>query len=290
MLTFYAGHFVLALDNLNLLSEILTYDPPRLLIRPTSLEPLMRSIEGLRDGADAMALTSSAAQARRLLQLWAAVADPDPKRKPLPKDIIDNAKELERRIRDDLHQRLFFCVSVAEDHLLERDPSADPTAPTPGPLRIKTAGEYFGETVVRRFPQIESDLSSACRCLALNCDSACVFHLMRATEIAVPKVATLCGVRDPRPSWGSVLDQAEKYTQKTKHEHLPDTLKPHVEFLRTLVADMRSMQRAWRNRVVHVDEKLVLGSGEFTSPIANEILVSTKTFLAHLAAGVPDWC
>jgi len=113
---------------------------------------------------------------------------------------------------------------------------------------------------------------------------------MRATEIAVPRIAKLCGIEAPKPSWGSVLDKAEKYTQRVKYEELPEGLKPHIEFLRTIVADMRSMQRAWRNKVIHVEDKLIVASGEFAFPIAHSIFMSTRTFLRDLAENLPDWC
>ena len=298
MLTFYAGNFVLILDNLALFCEILSFDPGRFLNDRPSLSRLMKSVEAVLVSLEAAELISSATQARRVLSLWQAVEeglDPrnlatfNPRSVPTVKDLIDNVKELERRIRDDLHQRMFYCISANKANLLQRDP-AEHGSVLPGLLRLKSASEYFGADILRRFPPIERDLELACQCAVFECNPACVFHLMRATEIAVPKLAKLCGIDDPKPSWGSLLDKAEKFTQRTRYDELPDTLKPHIGFLGTVVADMRGMQRAWRNKVVHVEDKLIIGPGDFPPQVAAEILTSTRAFLHDLAVGLPDWC
>src|SRR5471030_559605 len=167
----------------------------------------------------------------------------------------------------------------------------DPSRPDQmGLLRLKNASEAFGEKIVTRLPAIEPDLTEAYRSYAYDCNAACAFHLLRATEIAVPKIAKMCALIDSKPSWGKVLDHAEKYTQKTEYENLPDTLKPHIEFLRTIVADMRSMQRAWRNKVVHVEDKIIPTAAEFSPRSIRSMFSAVESFLNHLADGLPEWC
>lgn len=232
-------------------------------------------------------MSCSTAQARRLLALWNA-----PPLSVTTGILIGSIEDLELRVRDEFQARLFFYVEPDKAQWIARDAPSNqiPGAGQIPRMRIKTAAEYFGERVVGRFSPVEADLVEAIRSYVYGCNAACVFHLMRATEIAVPKLAKLCGVNDPKPSWGSVLDRAEKYTQKTKYEDLPDDLKPHIEFLRVVVADMRSMQRAWRNKVMHVEDRIIPNAPEFLPETARDIFSAVETFLRHLAEELPDWC
>jgi hypothetical protein len=236
----------------------------------------------MEQSAELMGMLSSADQARRVLKVWEAM----PVRRFPPTDLIGHLEDLALRIRDELQHRLFLMVEADKSQWITRAEQRQPSQETSNPIirmRLKTAAEVFGDEVVDRLPSIEPDLTGAIQCFVYGANAACVFHLMRATEIAVPKIARLCSINDPKPSWGTVLDQAEKYTQRTKYEDLPSTLQPHVEFLRTIVADMRSMQRAWRNKVVHVQERIIPAAPEFLPGTALDILSSTGTFLRHLA-------
>jgi len=285
MLQFYAGPFVDLLNRLAVLSEILKLDPGRWAFKRDSLDWCKESIEALLVGVERMGLASSIAQTRRVLALWDSGPPPAG---ALPQDVRDNIEDLTRRIRDDLNERIFYCVLPDKAPFIVRNPPSQSSSL--GSLRLRTAAEYFGDRVAKRFQPIEADLYSACQCLVYECGGACLFHLLRATEIAVPRIAKLCDIKDPKPSWGSVLDKAEKYTQRTEYKDLPDLIKPHVDFLRDIVADMRSMQRAWRNKIIHVEDRLIVGAGEVTVQAASEMLTATSVFLRRLSEGLPDWC
>jgi hypothetical protein len=285
VLRFFAADSIAILDRLASLKDQLRNDPTLILHGRQKLQPFFDTVQILQQSAGSMGMGCSAAQARRLLAMWSA-----PVLSVTPHDLISNIEDLELRVRDEFQERLFFYVEPDKSWWIERDAPSDPAAGQIVRMRLKTATECFGENVASRFSPVESDLTESIRCYVYGCNAACVFHLMRATEIAVTKLAKLCDMNDPKPSWGVVLDRAERFTQRTKFEDVPPTIQPHLEFLRTLVADMRSIQKVWRNKVVHVEDRIIPSIPEFSPESVLEIFSSTKAFLRHLAEGLPVWC
>lgn len=222
-----------------------------------------------------MRLDCSRVQAERITKRW--------KEGCTIEELRQHIRELGQRVRDELGERVFFCIDPVNLAYFERDEK--------GRLELRSLESIFGESVINRFGlSIGEDLFEAVQCYVYMRRAACVFHLMRAVEIAVPKLAKLCSIKDPKPSWGTVLTQAEKLTQKTEYKDLPEQLKPHIEFLRSIVADMRSMQRAWRNKVSHTEERLVLVAPDFHPQVVYDVMVATSSFLRDLADGLPEWC
>jgi hypothetical protein len=245
------------------------------------LDLYMNNLESIERDCERLGLNGSAVQARRVHILWV---------QGQPYDTVrEHVKHLLRQIEDDMLGVRFYYVLPDKAPYLHRQPRMA-LAATPEPIRLKMPFEYFGSGVIKRFMPIERDLREALKCCVYECRPACVFHLMRATEIGIPKLAKLCGIKDPKPSWGAVLDQAERLTQKTKLADLPPDTKPHIDFLREVVADMRSLQRAWRNKVMHVDDKLIPTGSDFDAQDVHDIFSATHSFLRCLAEGLPGWC
>src|SRR6185437_12158263 len=239
----------------------------------------MGNVSSICRSCESFGLTASLTQARRAITSW---------KQNEPQEILRQCLEdLLSRIRDEMFGTCFYYVKTGKAEFLIQDPMR-PMAASPNQIRIKSPYEYFGSEVIERFPAIHIDLQEALKCYVFELLPACVFHLMRATEIGIPKVAELCGIKDRNPSWGPVLDRAEKLTQKTKFDDLPGKLKPRIEFLRLVVADMRSLQRAWRDKIMHVEDRLILSSAEIDLKDTHEIFVATRSFLRRLADGLPE--
>lgn len=277
MLEFSAGYFISLtsvlhhIENVVLLSE---RDPDRLKL-------WFNNIPNLINQCDKLGLDASSAKAHSVWAQWQQrVAVPI---------LQESLRELSSRIQDELFSVCFYYVLPNKADYLTRDPRSIGSG-YPSSTRLKRSDEYFGQEVVSRFLSTETDLREAIRCYVFECLPACVFHLMRATEIGIPKVARLCGIKDPKPSWGAVLTRAEKLTQDTKYEDLPVLAQPHIEFLRMVVADMRSLQRAWRNKVTHVEDRLIAATATMDIQDVHEIFVATRSFLRRLAEGLPSWC
>ena len=274
MLTFYAHLFVGLLDGLLKLHNDIVHEKLRGVFadKHKATQHLETIIPYAIETCDRMNLTVSYAQAERLMRAWEESGSLD----RLSLDVA----ELRLRILDELRGMVFYCLTPDKNSFFVRDSDRN--------LVAKPITDIFGAEVVERFTAIRDDLQEACLCYVCQRSAACVFHLMRAAEIGIPKLAKLCEMQDAKPSWGAVLNKAEKLTQGTDHKDLPRQLKPHIEFVRTVVADMRSMQRAWRNKVSHVEDRLVVTSPDFSTQTAYEILVATRVFLRDLAAGLPS--
>lgn len=287
VLKFSTADLIAILDHIESLTRTIREKPSLFVSGRPKLQHLVNSVALLHQSAEAMGLLTTADQAQRVLTFWAA-----PPSTVQTAFFVGHLEDLALRTRDELQHRLFFLVEAEKVQWITRM-TQTPTTEVSNPLirmRPKTVAEVFGDTLCLRLPAIESDLQAVIHCHLYGAGAATVFHLMRAAEIAVPKIAKLCGIQDPKPSWGTVLDQVEKYTQRTKYDDLPSALKSHVDFLRGIVADMRSMQRAWRNTVTHVEDKIIPASSEYQPADVEEIFSSTRSFLRHLADGLPDWC
>ena len=96
---------------------------------------------------------------------------------------------------------------------------------------------------------------------------------MRVVEHGVMELAPLAGIKDAKPSWGSVLSKVDQCAFKTEYKDLPDEVKPYRELLRELSPEMHAIQYAWRNRVMHIENKIVPVE-PIDHPIARQIIIS----------------
>ena len=282
VLSFESGRFMVSFMGVRGFADILA--PGNVLDTPDNraqLQGYFNNVSSLSRYCENLGLTASVIQAHKVQVFWD---------QRLPLDQLHRCvRELLSRVEDELFGTCFYYILPNKAAVLIQEHRLGLEA-FPRQMRLKRAYEYFGPEITIRFPQLDMDLREAIKCYAYECLPACVFHLMRATAIGIPKIAKLCGVKDAKPSWGPVLEKAEEFTQRTKFKDLPEDLKPHIEFLRGVVADMRSLQRVWRNKISHVEDKLVPTVAEIDGQDVHEILVATHSFLRHLAEGLPDWC
>lgn len=189
--------------------------------------------------------------------------------------------ELRRRIFEDLDDRVFYCVTETSklDRFFKHNDK--------GYLVAKQADEAFEPRVVNRFPECLDDLIGASKCYIAACYTACVFHLMRVVERGLAEVASLAGITDPKASWGAVLSKIDLYAFRTKHQDLPDGVKPHHDLLRDLSAEMHAIQHAWRNRVSHIENKLIPDKPIEDPQIASEVMTAVEAFMRSLADRLP---
>ena len=118
---------------------------------------------------ETLKLPLTVAQVNRILQ-WLKTGDVD-----LP-TLSQMLVELQNRLMDDLSMRLFLAVPESQETLYKQDK----------PL--------FGEQVEKKFTQMSEDVSEAGKCLALNRNTAAVFHLMRIMELGVQSFGTRLGL------------------------------------------------------------------------------------------------
>ena len=199
------------------------------------------------------------------------------------KDIGERVSQLRFRILEDLGDRLFFCVTDNDkiDRFFKKTQEGNQEI-----LAWKRVDEAFDASIIARFPDCVDDLIESGKCYVGSCYSACAFHLMRVVEQGLMEVAGLAGITDPSPSWGAVLNTVDKYCFRAKFEELPADVQKNRALLRELSAEMHAIQYAWRNRVAHIENKLIPVK-PIDHPVATELMTTVQAFMRSLAARLP---
>jgi hypothetical protein len=139
--------------------------------------------------------------------------------------------------------------------------------------------KLFGDQVFAAFPSATDDITEAGTCLAFERATACVMHLMRATEVALRALAKDVGVTQPQNDWGSYLREIDK--QLVARQKAAGRRTPDEEFYADAAVQLDHVRRAWRNATMHIDKS-------YSQTRAEEILLATKSLMSHLAARISE--
>lgn len=145
----------------------------------------------------------------------------------------------------------------------------------------------FGLEVDAAFPASARDISAAARCLALDEWTACVFHLMRALESPLHRLAERMAVSFPSPvdleNWKNIIDKVESAVnekvrqqgQAKKSHERNDELKQLAE----IAILFRHFKNAWRNDAAH-------GRQSFDEREAQQVYDGVRNFMQLMAVFV----
>lgn len=181
------------------------------------------------------------------------------------------AEDVRTRIKDDLDGQLFLYVPPTESHFYEQ------------PLR-------GWEQVVQRFPETIGDVEEASKCYALNRYAASVFHCMQVVEAALMELGKFIDIQPThRLDWSTVTSRLELIlrTQRPSSVQLSQFEQDNLDNLRQIYALASALQHAWRNKISHAGERLVLLSPDFTAEIAGEIMTASRSFARRIASDLP---
>ena len=132
----------------------------------------------------------------------------------------------------------------------------------------------FGQEVFEKFPDAARDISESGKCLALNRNTATVFHLMRAMEIALKVLATKLGatVQDRNQkflTWGVIISNiGGKIEKMSNGTEKTDLWQVH--------ALLNGINHAWRTPTMHP-------ASAYSDSEASAIYDSVKAFMRHLS-------
>ncbi len=169
---------------------------------------------------------------------------------------------LQERLRDELQLRMFIAIPHARtEYYLSTEP-------------------LFGVTVEDSFPSAIQDVREAGRCLALDCTTACVFHLMRVLEKGLFALADQLRVTFKFPleleNWKPIIEAVERkikdLEQNPKSQEKADGLKLYGG----IAKEFRYFKDAWRNHVAH--SRICYKDSE-----AMSVLLHVKEFMQELA-------
>jgi hypothetical protein len=75
---------------------------------------------------------------------------------------------------------------------------------------------------------------------------------------------------------------------RTNYNDLDPSIQPHRKFLDDVLPEMQAIQRAWRNKISHAEDKLVPIDAAINEAVAREIMVAVEVFMRQLAHDLPE--
>lgn len=122
----------------------------------------------------------------------------------------------------------------------------------------------FGDEVFASFPSARADIKEAGNCLASECCTASVFHLMRASEVALRLMCSAVGVSYPDASLSAktVGDLLGNFGTKleglrqTDWKNWPskDVKDAQIQFFHSALVEFRDFNEAWRKHMAHAHD------------------------------------
>ena len=156
----------------------------------------------------------------------------------------------------------------------------------------------LGDAVTRAFPSSVNDIREAGNCLAAECNTAAVFHLMRTAEWGLRALCVNLGFRRVKSKirakgsvtytpieyleWETMLNQLQSKVdgrlQKLKKGREKQLLQ---EFYYPMLQDIRGLRDAWRNHIMHT-------RAEYNRKDADAVLEHVRRLMVILSKRVSE--
>jgi hypothetical protein len=175
--------------------------------------------------------------------------------------------EIRSRLDDELSSRLFFGLSA-------------------GKAKFYDGYREGWEEVIDRFPPTLNDIEEMSKCFAFSRYPASVFHSLQVVEHGIVALGEHIGVTDPKRGWDATSRRLAELVSGG-HRNLPSSLVGQFSFLEQVNQCVQAMKHAWRNKINHTEGRLTVLSSDFTSDIAEEIMMASRGFMRRLAAEMP---
>lgn len=158
--------------------------------------------------------------------------------------------------------------------------------------------KVLGDAVLKAFPKAGPDIAEAGNCLAAECNTAAVFHLMRVVEWGLRALCVHLGFRKAKnkfkksgaisyvpieySEWEKMLDQLNvKVDAKMTKLGKGKIKQAHQEFYYPALQDIRGIRDAWRNHVMH-------SRSEYNRSDADAVLSHVRRIMTVLATRVKE--
>jgi hypothetical protein len=148
----------------------------------------------------------------------------------------------------------------------------------------------FGNKVYANFPSARFDIGDAGKCLAVELNTAAVFHLMRVAEIGLRTLAWDRRVKVLQKNreipldlatWEEIireLEKAETAIQGFKKTHAREA---QFEFYHGAMMEFKRFKNVFRNRVMHTRE-------EYDRDQAHSVFTHVRDFMKILAGKIAE--
>jgi hypothetical protein len=153
--------------------------------------------------------------------------------------------------------------------------------------------DVFGSAVSGAFNSAMPDIEEAGNCLAAECNTAAVFHLMRTAEIglrAVAKDRNASFQNKPldQQEWGTILGFLDGCIAQLRQDAIanwpaPEIKDVQIRFYSEVVAELRGFNEAWRKHLSHARE-----DGIYDRDYASSVFKHVKNFMQKLATKISE--
>jgi hypothetical protein len=145
----------------------------------------------------------------------------------------------------------------------------------------------FGPEVARAFPSAASDIRESGNCLAAECTTAAVFHLMRAVEYGLRALAEDRGIKLAKDlpinlaTWEDLIKRLEE--EESAIQGFPKTLarEEQFAFYHGAMMELKRFKNKFRNTVMHTRE-------EYDRHEAYSAFDHVKAFMEILASKIAE--
>jgi len=178
----------------------------------------------------------------RVLSLKMSLDTNFTKKLPTAESIRNELIELQMAIHNELLARKFVMIEKSKADSLEQK-------------------NLFGRQVVKAFPSAKNEIRAAGNCLAMDLNTAAVFHLMRTAEFGMRALATHLKVRlKQKPiehgGWNELIEQIEKKIRlrRERYDKRRKKNKKELEFLkfcRMMADELYIFKEIWRDNTMH---------------------------------------
>ncbi len=168
---------------------------------------------------------------------------------------LDDIAQLRVRLEEDLQSKYFLFVS-------------------PGIEKYWEQKDLFG--LGKNFPGAHKDIESAGNCLVVGQGTACVFHLMRAMEVAVRKLSKRLKITiTPQTTWRQLTGHMDGTIKAMPEDSQAKKAKKNAwEAAR---ANLHHIGSVWRNGTMHPAKS-------YTPSQALDVFNAVRVFMGDLCA------
>lgn len=156
--------------------------------------------------------------------------------------------------------------------------------------RIEFLSEGFDEKILDAFPSARYDITEACGCLAVELNTAAVFHLMRAAEYGLRALAYDRRVKVRKgpldlATWDDILKELETCERMIEGYPRTQAREAQYKFYHGAAIEFRAFKNTWRNRFFHTREAW---AEEQDRDKAKSVLIHVRAFMGILATRIGE--
>ena len=169
-------------------------------------------------------------------------------------------------LEDEMRERTFLYIYPEDANLFNNPPAS-------------FALTYGG------YPSARYDIREACRCHALGCYTASVYHSMSIAQVGLHALAADLGVAFTYSmdlaEWNNVISAIETKIKPMREGPRSDEKDERISFYSDCAVQFRYFKDAWRNHVAHMRE-------EYDRDQSHSILLHVRDFMEKLAFRIKE--